>query len=88
VSTTFPTEPVVPSEPALATLDLYTSPPAEVVLSGKVLGTTPLEVEVPSGAYTLTLRCQVCVTQDHALAVNVEPGGVFKKVLRLEEQQY
>jgi hypothetical protein len=69
-----------PSTPALpvvaaprattGTLDIQSDPPgASVLLGARLLGTTPIVVEVPAGAYDVTLRKEGAADQQFAVQV-------------------
>ena len=69
--------------PAKGKLSLRTEPWTHVTLNGKPLGDTPLiEVPLPAGRHLLKLTNEQ-EKVDTAIEVEVKPGQVTKKVLRL-----
>jgi serine/threonine-protein kinase len=78
--------PPAPPEPALITtrLQLTVQPPVEVSLEGKVLGTTPLDVVLAPGTYTLSLDNPAKgIHKSHTLTVG--PEGTTQQNVRLNK---
>jgi len=72
-ATTPPTPAGAPAAATSGSLDVRSDPAgATVLLDGRLLGTTPLRVEVPARAYTLTLRKEG--TADQSFPVRVVAG--------------
>jgi hypothetical protein len=70
LATATPDDPPAKEEPA--TLDIYSNPPADVLVDGKPIGKTPIKAhKVEPGSHDVTF---VDDTGRRTMTVNVEPG--------------